>query len=99
MIDEKDVLKLLDLHSKAYSYLMFLADKSKQDPEILSTQVVEELKKKKSCESWLSKNINSIPENIRPHKDDLSSFAGIFSSFFVTSFKVDNLIFESCSLM
>lgn len=94
MINEQDISKLLEIHSKAYSFLIHLANKSRKNPETLSARVVDELKKKKTCVNWLEDHINSIPVNFRPENEDISNFAGILSSFFVTSFKVDNLNFE-----
>jgi hypothetical protein len=93
MLTRSDVERLLGLHAKAYALLMWLDEQAQADPDLLSPQVAEALRRPRTALDWLSSNRSLLPPDLLPdHRLD-GELLHLFCSFFTTSFDVKHFSF------
>jgi hypothetical protein len=89
-----DTTTLLQIHRRAYELLMLLDQRASTDPEWLAPHVVDRLRRYESAKEWLAEHQNDLPDEFRFPPTLVEPFARLFSSFFETSFDVEQTTFQ-----
>lgn len=87
-MNQNDIERLLRLQNSAYEFLLWLNKRADHEQELLSDQNLEKWRFAESCENWMRDVHGMIPIGIRPSVEDIPAFARLFSSFFLTSFRL-----------
>lgn len=85
---ETEISRLLELQKSAYELLLWLDERARTEPEVLSDQNLEKWRVAASCEAWMRDVYGMIPQSLRPLEAEIPAFARLFSSFFLTSFRL-----------
>lgn len=85
----EELNRVLDLQNKAYGLLLWIDDQARHQPDLLSEKNVEAWRSVASCEDWIRRMIGIFPRDLRPDEVDIPAFAHLMSSFFNTSFRVE----------
>ena len=88
---KEELNRVLDLQNKAYSLLLWIDDQARHQPDLLSEENVQAWRFAASCEDWIRRMTGIFPHDLRPEESDIPAFAHLMSSFFNTSFRVDNV--------
>lgn len=86
---KEELNRVLDLQNKAYGLLLWIDDQARHQPDLLSEKNVEAWRSVASCEDWVRRMIGTVPRDLRPEESDIPAFAHLMSSFFNTSFRVE----------
>jgi len=84
----EELEKIMGWQKRAYGLLMWLNQEARSNPAMLSAEAVEQMVTAESCVGWINHHLNSLPREFWPEPSELVPFARLFSSFFVTSFRV-----------
>jgi len=84
----EELEKIIGWQKRAYGLLMWLNHEARSNPAILSVEAVEQMASAESCVGWINHHLNALPREFWPEPSELVPFARLFSSFFVTSFRV-----------
>ncbi len=85
----EELNRVLDLQNKAYSLLLWIDEQARHQPDLLSEKNIEAWRLVDPCEDWVRRMIGIFPRDLRPEENDFSAFAHLMSSFFNTSFRVE----------
>jgi len=88
-MDKAQLNRVLDLQNKAYGLLLWIDDQARHQPDLLSEKNIEAWRSVASCEDWIRRMIGIFPRDLRPEETDLVAFSHLMSSFFNTSFHVE----------
>ncbi len=86
---KEELNRVLDLQNKAYGLLLWIDDQARHQPDLLSDENVGMWRFVASCEDWVRRMIGIFPRDLRPEENDIPAFAHLMSSFFNTSFHVE----------
>lgn len=75
----------------AYALLLWLDERARRNPTILSREVEIALGRPQTCEEWLQAAWCHLPSRFLPRRDRSAPFAALLSSFFQVSFHIDRL--------
>lgn len=96
-MNRDELEQTLRLQSQAFKLLMWIGRQSRRRPELLSAESVTALKEAAGCMGWLSRHREGFPRELRPAEDESALFAHLLSSFFNTSFHVEEApIWNGC---
>ncbi|HEX8549925.1 MAG TPA: hypothetical protein VF681_00080 [Abditibacteriaceae bacterium] len=87
-MNRNDIERILRLQNSAYELLLWLNKRAENEQELLSDHNLEQWRHGESCENWVRETSGMIPQAIRPSQEDIPAFARLFSSFFLTSFRL-----------
>lgn len=87
----EELNRVLDLQNKAYNLLLWIDDQARHQPDLLSEKNIEAWRSVASCKDWIRRMIGTVPRDLRPEENDIAAFSHLVSSFFNTSFRVDNV--------
>jgi hypothetical protein len=90
MLNRDEMAQLLLIHSSAYKLLMWLAEESASDHELLSPDAVVLLREPDTAARWFETNRERVPAELLPSEPG-GPFANLFCSFFSTSFRIRHL--------
>lgn len=82
--------RVVRLHKKAYDILLWLKQEARRTPDLLSEDAIRPLELGETGVIWLKRHLNDLPLDIRPRPDEIRPAGFLLSSFFQTSFRVDN---------
>ena len=85
----EELRQILNLQNRAFQLLMWIGRQARQRPELLSSESVEALKHADTCEDWLTQHDAGLPYHLRVAQGERRAFAYLLSSFFNTSFHVE----------
>ena len=85
----EELNRVLDLQNKAYGLLLWIDDQARHQPDLLSEKNLEAWRSVASCEDWVRRMIGIFPRDLRPEENDIPAFSHLMSSFFNTSFHVE----------
>ena len=88
-MNKQELEKVLELHRRAYAALLWIGRQAQQHPQSVSAEVTEELRKAADCERWTKRHRCDLPANVQPAEADVSAFARLLTSFFQTSFHME----------
>lgn len=88
-MNKQELENVLDLHRKAYAALLWIGQQARQHPASVSVEIAEELQNVADCERWTRRHRCDLPANARPAEADMSAFARLLTSFFQTSFHME----------
>lgn len=99
MLQPDQLTRIVDLHQKSYNLLMWVREQL--DANTLDfTATHEAMSASEAARDWVSRNLEHLPEDIRPNRGDLDEFSHLFSSFLVTSFELiespNSQLYSSC---
>jgi hypothetical protein len=89
-----DVAELLRLQAQAYELLLWLSRASAADPELLSAGTAADLARPASAATWFERHRPEFPPDLAT-LDPHGPFANLLSSFFTTSFRIEQVEFDN----
>jgi hypothetical protein len=90
-MNQVQIERTLNLHKMAYGLLIWLKERAKHSRSLLGSEAVQAMSSANSCERWLVRLLPMAPSHLRPGANDLSAFSHLFSSFFNTSFRIEQV--------
>lgn len=87
-MNRNDIEAILQLQNSAFELLMWLNKRAEQEQQILSDENLEKWRHAESCEAWVRDVYGMLPQSLRPSSEEIPAFAHLFSSFFLTSFRL-----------
>ena len=87
-MNREEIERILRWQKSAYQLLLWLNERARHDPQVLSDHNLERWRYAQSCGEWLREVQGMIPQALRPDEAEIPFFARLFSSFFQTSFRI-----------
>jgi hypothetical protein len=92
VLSYEDVVELLRLQAKAYELLLWLSHESADNPDLLSVEAAASLARAGSAAAWFERHRSELPQDLAA-LDPHGPFANLLASFFVTSFRIEQVEF------
>ncbi|MES2791292.1 MAG: hypothetical protein V4719_16875 [Planctomycetota bacterium] len=87
MFDVLRLARILELHEKSFALLRWVRASLKQG-KISFAVVHQSSDTAGAAEEWIRRHLGNIPAEARPPEDDVGTFAKLFVSFLVTSYRL-----------
>lgn len=87
-VDPQTLAAIIALHEYAYQLLRWIDDRGRREPGVLA-DAAEALQDRERCTAWLLDRWAELPDEGRPEPQQAPAVAGLLSSFFSVSFRID----------
>lgn len=94
-ITHDELARVLELQTRAYETLIWLSHIAFARPEMLGERTADAMRDPQACRAWVKRFHDQLPARLRPATDeDAEPFALLFSSFFQTSFRIEQRLHD-----
>jgi hypothetical protein len=93
-ITREKLAHVFDLQGRAYETLLWLSNIAFARPHMLTRETADTLRNTRGCLAWVEQHRGQLPQHLRPAADEAEAFARLFSSFFQTSFRIEQRIHD-----
>jgi len=85
MLDPTELAEAIELQRKSYELLHWVG-KSLKKGVLLFDVVHDAMSTSHAAKAWIERNLDNMPEAVRPNRDQIERFARLFASYLRTSF-------------
>jgi hypothetical protein len=85
-MNKTEIQTALDLHQKAYAFLLASRESGRAASAPLDEATIEAWSHGESCTEWVERHYAELPLAYRPERADVPAFAQLLTSFLATSF-------------